>query len=128
MSTRVRPEISKNNSNYISKHRYYELKHFCLQYKEWKEEYNRLRYSIRDEFDPTCNIGIRMSELSRNMNLVKSCAMEVDAVLGNYIFKAATEDRSYVWLRGYLNMPCSKGVYYNLYRCFWRKLSDKKDS
>lgn len=31
-----RAEISKKNPHYISKHRYYELKHFCLQYPEWK--------------------------------------------------------------------------------------------
>lgn len=31
-----RAEVSKRNKYYISKHRYYELKHFCLQYPEWK--------------------------------------------------------------------------------------------
>ena len=30
-----RAEVSKRNKYYISKHRYYELKHFCLQYSEW---------------------------------------------------------------------------------------------
>ena len=32
-----RAEVSKKNKYYISKHRYYELKHFCLQYKEWED-------------------------------------------------------------------------------------------
>lgn len=30
-------ELSEKNPYYISKHRYYELKHFCLQYPEWKD-------------------------------------------------------------------------------------------
>ena len=46
MSTLVRPVLSKRNKYYISKHRYYELKHFCLQYPEWKEEYANLAMSI----------------------------------------------------------------------------------
>lgn len=31
--TSVRCELSGTNKYWISKHRYYELKHFCLQYK-----------------------------------------------------------------------------------------------
>lgn len=34
MSTTIRPEVSEKNQYWIEKHRYYELKHFCLQYKE----------------------------------------------------------------------------------------------
>ena len=30
MSTVIRPEISEKNKYWISKHRYYELKHLCL--------------------------------------------------------------------------------------------------
>ena len=41
MSTVIRPEISKKNLYWIPKHRYYELKHFCLQYPEWKKNYRR---------------------------------------------------------------------------------------
>ena len=32
----IRPELSKKNQYWIDRHRYYELKHFCLQYKNWK--------------------------------------------------------------------------------------------
>lgn len=34
----VRPEVSKKSKYYISRHRYYELKHLCLQYPELKKE------------------------------------------------------------------------------------------
>ena len=47
MSTVIRNEISKKNKWYIGKHRYLELKHFCLQYPEWKEEYHRLYSPLR---------------------------------------------------------------------------------
>ena len=36
MSTTIRPELSEKNPYWIEKHRYYELKHFCLQYPIWK--------------------------------------------------------------------------------------------
>jgi hypothetical protein len=42
MSTSIRPEVSDKNEYWIDKHRYYELKHFCLQYPLWKKCYNDL--------------------------------------------------------------------------------------
>ncbi len=39
MGTVIRPEISVKNTYWLPKHRYYELKHFCLQYPEWKKNY-----------------------------------------------------------------------------------------
>ena len=38
----ARSEISKKNPYWIPKHRYFELKHFCLQYPDWKNEYAAL--------------------------------------------------------------------------------------
>lgn len=32
MRNDMRPELSQKNPYWIGKHRYYELKHFCLQY------------------------------------------------------------------------------------------------
>ena len=42
MSTVIRPEISDKKKYWISKERYYELKHFCLQYNEWRKLYSEL--------------------------------------------------------------------------------------
>lgn len=42
MATEIRPELSEKNPVWIGKHRYYELKHFCLQYPIWKKAYNAL--------------------------------------------------------------------------------------
>ena len=38
----VKSELSQNNKYWIPRHRYFELKHFCLQYPEWKKKYIEL--------------------------------------------------------------------------------------
>lgn len=42
MATTIRAELSEKNPYWIEKHRYYELKHFCLQYPIWKKIYRSL--------------------------------------------------------------------------------------
>ena len=42
MGTSIRPEVSSKKEYWLSRHRYYELKHFCLQYPEWKRNYRAL--------------------------------------------------------------------------------------
>ena len=42
MGTEIRPEISDKSKYWIEKHRYYELKHFCLQYPIWKKAHDAL--------------------------------------------------------------------------------------
>ena len=42
MGTTLRAELSEKNPYWIEKHRYYELKHFCLQYPIWKKIYRSL--------------------------------------------------------------------------------------
>ena len=37
MSTDISPEISKKSRWWIPRERYYELKHFSMQYPEWKK-------------------------------------------------------------------------------------------
>ena len=46
MGTVITPEISEKNEYWISRHRYYELKHFCLQYKEWVKSYLGLKETL----------------------------------------------------------------------------------
>lgn len=42
MGTTLRAELSEKNPYWMEKHRYYELKHFCLQYPIWKKAYAAL--------------------------------------------------------------------------------------
>lgn len=58
MSKNLRhPELSEKNPYWIERHRYYELKHFCLQHPLWKKEY--------DMIDGASNCVLRVEYLLR---------------------------------------------------------------
>ena len=104
MGTSIRPEIWKKNEYWISRHRYYELKHFCLQYPEWKREY------------AAQNGGAEQREqLKKWMDMVETAAGEAADDLGEMMLRAVTEGLSYVSL----SPPCCKEVWYAAYRRFF---------
>lgn len=134
MGNHEKAVLSKKNKYYISKHRYYELKHFCLQYNEWIEELKKLdsqgRRSCGGEIhsdpqfsDPTAEVAMRRSQLQQNIEIIKDAAAQTDRVLFNYLIKAVTEERSYVYLREVLSIPCCKDAFYEAYRRFFWVLS-----
>ena len=128
MATTIRPELSEKNPYWIERHRYYELKHFCLQYPIWKKAYAALdglsrRPSDMEIFsknrtagDPTARCAEARSHYLDRMKTVEQTAIAADAELSNYILKGVTEGWSYDILKARLNIPCCKDVYYNLYR------------
>lgn len=139
MGTEIRPELSKRNKYHINKYRYYELKYYCLQYPIWQKEYFRLESSIKSPsvccFKPSCarnytdtvsEIATQMRYISDKMALVEETAAETDDILGKYVLKAVTEGRSYVWLRTYMEIPCGKNLYYDIYHRFFWLLSRRK--
>lgn len=129
MSTDIRPAISHRNKYYISKDRYYELKHFCLQYPEWKSDYIRIsecpitRYELED---PTGRVATVLADLENRMNLVEECARQADSAIGVYIFKAVTEGRPFPYLKTVLEIPCERDMYYDRYRKFFYLLSKER--
>ena len=138
MATMIRPEISQNNKYWISKHRYYELKHFCLQYPSWKKAIFNIRNSNISSSvieripsgnlpgDPTCNLAISNIYYSERINLIEKIAKETDTYLSSYILKAVTEGLSYVHLKSRLDIPCGRDMYYDKYRRFFWLLSQEK--
>lgn len=102
MGTTIRPEIDRRSKWYISKHRYYELKHFCLQWHEWRED--RKGYRV----------------------MVRSACVEADPAIADYILKAVTEGYSYTYLRSVMNMPCGRSTYFDRYRKFFWLLSNAR--
>lgn len=140
MGTKIRPEISENNKYWISRHRYYELKHFCLQYPIWKKA-----YSVLDDVcvsavnldiitassgfpgDPTAKCAMAKVYYSERISMLEKIAVETDKVLCNYILKAVTEDLSYTYLKTKLDIPCSKDMYYDRYRKFFWLLSKERE-
>ena len=131
MATVIRATISEKNKYYIDKHRHYELKHFCLQYPEWKKQYaeysnigpNLSRfeqlYSSSMKSDPTANWAVKRAYYSEKIELVEKAARETDYILYKYILKAVTEGLSYSYLKTILQIPCSRDHYYELYRRFF---------
>ena len=107
MGTTIRPELSEKNPYWIEKHRYYELKHFCLQYPIWKKAYlaldglakrptDLILFSNRQHLgDPTAKCAEARIFYSDRMDLVKLVAEETDAVLGTYILQSVTNGISY---------------------------------
>lgn len=138
MGTKIRPELSKKNPYWLEKHRYYELKHFCLQYPIWIQSYldlNGLRsHSInfgtnilKSTFeDPTAQYALKRTFFSERMDMLQKVAKDTDPILGAYILKAVTEGVSYDILKVRLEIPCCKDTYYNLYRRFFWLLSEER--
>lgn len=140
MSTLIRPEISKKKDNWISKHRYYELKHFCLQYPEWKRKLAERSYvngtsialgtgKAQIEFvDPTFSKVSMTDIFERNVRLVEKACHDADYELHGYLLEALTEGASYEYLRLVRGIPCGRSYFYKVYRkAFWilDKLKDE---
>lgn len=138
MATVVRAQISENNKYWISKHRHYELKHFCLQYPEWKKEYLTLGVpsassamlevisSNRTPSDLTARYAIRRVYYAERIDLIEKIAKEADKYLYEYILRAVTEGLSYTYLKSRLKIPCSRDMYYDRYRRFFWLLSEAR--
>lgn len=138
MSTTVRPELSTRSKYWIEKHRYYELKHFCLQYPLWRKaragldglgkmQINPVQVSRTNLIsNPTEKCAEARLFYSDRMQMVEKIAKETDNVLSNYILKAVTEGISYECLKVRLDIPCCKDTYYNLYRRFFWLLNAER--
>lgn len=130
----VRPQLSQDNPHWISRHRYYELKHFCLQYYVWKSQYNDIEISLRsvvtdspvvmksDLSSPTEDIAIARRYYKEHMELIERVARETDPIIGHYIFIGVTEGVSYEIINRRETIPCGKNEYYSLYRRFFHLL------
>jgi hypothetical protein len=138
MGTTIRPELSEKNRYWIEKHRYYELKHFCLQYPIWKKAYAALDGLSKKPYDltmfsktnmhgdPTAKCAEARSFYFERMGMVEQTAMATDPGLSGYILKAVTEGISYDHLKAGFEIPCCKDVYYELYRRFFWLLNKER--
>ena len=127
----VRPQLVRDNPYWISRHRYYELKHFCLQYYLWKSKYNEIDISLRsvatdssavaksDVSNPTEDLALTRLHYKERMELIQRTAEETDPIVGQYIFIGVTEGVSYEIIDRREPIPCCKNEYYNLYRRFF---------
>lgn len=138
MATVIRPEISNKNKYWIDKHRYYELKHFCLQYPMWKTTYaafnnpsvslSTIEYAPTSNMpgDPTAKRAIMKAYYAEKIELIEKVAKEADKYLYQYLIKAVTEGLSYTYLKTRLEIPCGRDMYYDRYRKFFWLLSETR--
>lgn len=131
MSTDIRAEISTKSKYWISKHRYYELKHFCLQYPEWKKNYASLDGlpshspmptrvgNSGTVSDPTAMYAEARIYFYDRMKMVEKTAEEAAGSLGSILLRAVTEEISYEHLNAMVGIPCCKDTWYAAYRRFF---------
>lgn len=87
----------------LSKHRFYELKHFCLQYPDWKREYENAD-GWTGKGDTTSKDGIKRGVLKTYVELIEDCAR----LTGVDILKFVTTNAS---------LPVELRYHYRLF--FW---------
>lgn len=139
MSTNTRPELSTKNPYWIEKHRYYELKHFCLQYYVWKKIVSTLDYYIKHRdtdniptphnhilSKPVEDLAVKRSYFQDRIDMVERVCKKTDPTLSEYILDAVTKGLSYDILRVRKSIPCNKAEYYELYRKFFWLLDKER--
>ena len=108
MRNDMRPELSQKNPYWIGKHRYYELKHFCLQYPIWKKARLALDGLSRRpadlqvfvscgqmKGDPTERCAQSRIFFGERMEMVEQAAIEAEPDLYSYLLRGVTEGLSY---------------------------------
>lgn len=132
MKGKIRPELSERNPYWIERHRYYELKQFCLQYPIWKKQYavfnelsrkplGEIRLAAKDGYvsDPTGRCAEEKAYYSNRIKMIERVAIQTDPKLADYLITGVTEGISYDILKARYDVPCCKEVYYNAYRKFF---------
>ena len=132
MGTNIRPKISERSKFWISKHRYYELKHFSMQYPEWKKLYreldgspsavqiDRIYVNCGEVGDPTARIAEARLYFADRIDLVDRAARDAAGEYAQQLIKAITEELSYEKLVLFESIPFCKDTWYTIYReYFW---------
>jgi hypothetical protein len=131
MGTDIRATISTKNRYWIEKHRYYELKHFCLQYPSWKRMYNSLdglpsQSSSAVKFEKNGSVSNPTEVYAEariyfydRMKMVEDAAQEAAEHMSELLLRAVTEELSYECLNAQIRIPCCKDTWYAIYRRFF---------
>ena len=121
----------------ISRHKFWQLYHFCLQYNEWKEELQHITDTLKSvqitdmphgsgTGDPTRDLAVKRANLESQCKLIEDTAKEADKEFWEYILKGVTEESAtYVYLKQIMHIPCGKNQYYQKRRKFFYLLSKK---
>lgn len=132
----LKAEVSEKSQWHLSKHRYLELTHYCLQYKDWKKELNELDGFRSTESigrgdanwsDSTGTLAARRAELSKRIEQVEVAARQADTALAIYILLSVTEELTFPQMQARFTVPCGKDMFYDRRRKFFWLLDKKRD-
>lgn len=137
MATNIRAELSTKNPYWLERHRYYELKHFCLQYPLWKKELVELNlcsygsivsveHSTGCIQNPTVEQAERRTFYGDRVSMIERTAVKAAGELSDYILKGVTEEVPFYTLQTVHGIPCCRDTYYDLYRKFFWLLSQER--
>ncbi len=128
----IRKRDMKLSDHNISRDKYNELKYFCLQYWQKKQEIDR-NYGI-DGFsqdgmprgtsssNPTEKKALRIAQLKHDTELIEQTAMEADVEIYPWILKNVTSGVPYE----YMDVPISRTKFYDSRRYFFYLLAQKR--
>lgn len=117
-------------NNYISKHRYYELRHFCYQYHEWEKAKTNLKIfpggkNPENIPDPTGDTAVKLEELESNIKLVNDILDQTDPTISYWLKMCVCDGKSYDVLQAY-GVPCGKEYFYKRYKLFFYLLDKNR--
>ena len=133
--------LSENSKYYISKHRYYELLHFCRQYTDFLSEKEAIlatcvRPVVFDDVAikhiPTPQVdhmehwAIKLANVDDKIKLIEQTAVDTDEALSGYILMAVTGGLGYDQMNARYNVPCARNTFYDRYRRFFWLLDQRR--
>ena len=121
----------------LTKNEFLSAYYYAMRYHEWKDKYDSLADNLgaigydglpkgNTLGNPTEKIGSMMVDIKAKVDKIEQTVMETDKSLYQYILKAVTnEGITYNYLQTVMNIPCSRGTFYDRRRKFYYLLSQK---
>ena len=129
---RVRKRDMKLSDYNISRAKYNELKYFCMQYEEKKQELHKsygLNAVVSDGMpkgnlpgNPVENQAIQNTMLQADVELIEQTAMEAAPDIYQWLLKNVTDGIGY----DYLDVPLSRNRFYDCRKYFFYLLAQKR--
>ena len=127
----VKKDIKLSDCN-ITNAKYNELRYFCKQYYEKKDElrhsygsvsvYNNGASQNNTIGKPTEQTAIKNVMLRNDIELIEETAKETDQYLSSWLIKNVAEGIPYEWM----DVPISRTKFYDARRYFFYLLSQKR--
>ena len=132
----MRLYVPKSSEYHIEKHRYLELRFFCLQYPSWRQKaaecYDLKSHSsggVRssEPSNPTARAAEQAATYLAKMELVERCARDADSTLSSWILMNVTTGMGYEAMCRRGNAPpCGVNQFYRARQRFFFLLSMAK--